>query len=129
MNATGPCGSVVPLQIADRAQTPSDVDEPHASRAAQRHAGAREPSARAAAPSAGSPGDGADQAEPNTTAARSPRRGRRGEMLLDRRVTDAEQHEVDRAGHVVEAVEAGPAEHLVVPRVDEVDGRARSGCG
>ena len=64
---------------------------------------------------------------PKTTAERSPRAAARRQLLLDVAVADPHEHEVDRAVDLVERVETGPAEDLVVAGVDQVDlGRRRA---
>ncbi len=107
-----------PLQVADRPQPAGHVDEAHAAAAAQCHAR--------------TPGD---RRQPVTQRRPGPRcRPRRAEddrrpvapsggplqLVLESVVTDGEQHEVDRVGHVVQGAHARQALHLVIPWVDEV---------
>ena len=105
---------VVALGVAHRPQAAADVPEAHAAGADQRHPGVgRDPPELVA--------DAVRvRAAEDHRAARADLR-RRGELVDEPGVADAEQHQVGRLVEGVEVGQAGPAGHLVVRRVDQPD--------
>ena len=105
-----PDGHRLALEVADRAHPGGEVDEAHAAAAHQRHlAGGRDHVLLHAVRRPVDDGAG-------VTAGRGDLERRR-----QRRVGDAQQHQVDRLRHVGQGRDAGPAQHLPPGRVHEMD--------
>ena len=116
----------VGLDVADGAQSADDVHEPHAPRAAHRHARL-----------AGDRGQPVPQSgSARKVKGRTENYGRTGpgacrgvQLRLESGVRDGEQHEVHRFGQVGQIGQAGRAVDVGVPRVDQVGARARRAPG
>jgi hypothetical protein len=117
-------GHRIGLGVADGSQSAADVDEAHAAGPAQLHAcagcdgGQAFPQCGAIACARWLVGAAEDDGGSGAVA------GREAELLLERRVRDREQHQVDRFWQLRERGVAATAVELAVPGVDRVEARS-----
>ncbi len=114
ISETGPTAQVVALGVAHGPHAAAYVPEAHAAGAHQRHPGVGRHPPELVAHAVGV------RAAEDHRAARADL-GRGGQLLDEAGVADAEQDEVRRLVEGVQVGQAGPAGHLGVRRVDQVD--------